>query len=198
MGGNQRFELLAIMIAIDAIMASTIRFKEAPLVSWVPTRAYSSPGLITFKLLVKIEPACNVLRQYRMSESISQPTAPGLQPTATKIVPNPMDEIDLAIQTCLSVFQEAVSAPLQRLAHQQQAPRQIPAEQNHNQHWTQPTRTKRGLGQFLLGTVVGNVLDTVADRVLNTDHDQDLRERERHLEYQLSRIEASLNFTQCK
>lgn len=41
-------------------------FQEAPLVSWVPTKTYSSPGEITFKLLIKFAPVYRVLCQFQV------------------------------------------------------------------------------------------------------------------------------------
>lgn len=200
----QASTLLLVLLLVGPLTA--IQFKEAPLVSWLPTHTYVSPNPTAFHLTIYWGNPCGVLRQFGVEESlqaidqcnavfqrvISDSVATAAQTHKAPIIQGP--------QTRLEVNQpvgKIVQKPMQPqfpMANNIANTEPIPCIGLPSQQPTGQARHKRGLTDFVVGAFASNVMETVVDRFFPNPQITDLQSRQQKLEEKAIVLNSQLSF----
>lgn len=162
--------LILLLIVSPSPAFSSIVFFEAPTVSWVKTDTLASPAMTTVVVHMIIGDPCAVLHQFN---------APATQ------------EVDDAVNHCYFMFEENILRKLDHYAsmHKQNPTVLIP--QAHN------NIGKRGLTDFMFGTVVLTVVDKIIE-IIWPHENKSLDASVQHLNAELKQLQAHANFTQLE
>lgn len=166
---------------------SCLKFEEAPAIVWQASKTQASSAPTQFVFILKLGNACDSLYQFRLVQH---------------------NEANSAVRHCQEVFQDQILTPLSKLnpigkapAYVLPTPQQAPARQPIGPLGNQLPRNvprqiqRRGVMDFVAGSLVTNLVETVLDRWWPNPAISTLEEKEKLLDAKLELLNNRTTFS---